>query len=69
MVIYVKCTCMYKGMFFHVRLLVKSFSTVWARKGSCVAVDEKMGRKSRRSLEGFVAYVTLENLTKNVYFR
>lgn len=53
-------TCVYIGVFLHVRLLVKAFTTVLARIRSRVAVNEQMRRQCRRSLELLATEVALE---------
>ena len=52
-------TGMYVGMFLHVALLVEPFSTVLARIGAGVGVDEEVGGEGGGALEHFPTLLAL----------
>ena len=52
-------TCVYVGVFLHIRLLVEALAAVWAGIRPGVTVDQKVGGQGRRPLEALATLLAL----------
>lgn len=59
-------SCVHEHVFLHVRLLVKSFAAIIARKWPDVGVNQHMRGQGRGTLEMFTTSLALEYLNSSV---
>lgn len=57
---------MHEHVLLHIRLLVKSFTTIITRKWSDVGVNQHMGGQGRGALEMFTTSLTLKYLNSGM---